>query len=365
MNILFSGGGTGGHIIPALAIAEALRKKYPDAKIGFVSRSEGKENELIKRAGIPLYTIPIRGLERRFTMRNISHVRQAIKAKSLAKDIIVQFKADIIIGTGGYVCWPMISAGHELSVPTVMHESNAVPGLTTRLLSKKVNLLLLGTKNENIKKGVFVGNPIRGDFDKYTRAAARHSLGVGDTQQLIVSVGGSIGADRINSTLLCVMQEYSLPEPDICHLHSTGHRYYEQFCETMPQLCRGSCGVRAVPFINDMPKVLAAADLVISRCGAMTLSEIAYLGIPAILIPSPNVTGDHQMKNALYYQRHGAAEIIPEKDLDADTLIKKIRELLSDGDRLKEMSESIKKLSVGNAKNEIAELIADTFFAED
>ena len=361
MNILFTGGGTAGHIIPAVAIAEALKKRIGECNIAFVGREGGKENEIIAKNGLKAYTIPIHGIERRLSAANIKHIKNAFLTKRAAAKIIKDFGADMIIGTGGYVCWPVISAGADMKIKTVIHESNAVAGLTTKLLARKADMILCGTEGLKLKGAQYTGNPIRGDFDKYTKASARASFGIKPSQKFIVSVGGSIGAEKFNRAAIALMESFSLPDERICHLHGCGHRYFDEISAEFPHLCRGKDGVRILQFINDMPKALIAADIVISRCGAITLSELAYCGTPAILIPSPNVTANHQLKNALYYEAAGAARLITEKDLTPDTLTRTVKDMIFNDTLLRDMSFSMKKLSKRDSAEYIARLICERF----
>ena len=362
MNILFTGGGTAGHIVPALALAEEFKKRDPKIRFGFVSRSGGKENEIIKREDIPLYTINIKGLVRKFSLENFRVITAAFQAKRDAAKIIEEFLPDIVIGTGGYVTWPVISAANERKIPTVIHESNATLGLTTRLLMKKADLVLLGANiKKEITRSVFVGNPLRRGFDTYSKDVARRELGIDSNQKLIVSVGGSIGADKLNRASFELMEAFSRENPEICHLHSTGYRYYGDIPYELKYLCRGKYGCRIVPFIENMARALHAADIVISRCGAMTLSELAHIGVPAILIPSPNVTANHQVRNAEYYSSHGAAVIVEEKDLIGGRLIEEVNKLLFDDKVLHQMSIAMRSLATPDAAKSIVDLIENKF----
>ncbi len=359
MNILFSGGGTAGHVNPALAIAEAFISKYPKAKIAFIGREGGKENELVYKEGFKVFTIAIEGLSRNLSIQNIRKVKDAFKAKKKAQDILSDFKPDIVVGTGGYVCWPVISAAKKLGIKTAIHESNASFGLTTRLLADKCDLLLLGTKTEKCKykNAIFTGNPLRKKFKSLPSVEAKKIMGIPPNKKLILSVGGSIGAKKLNEVCLSLMNTYSIPNDNIYHLHSIGYRYFEELKESSPNICHGTKGCKAVPFINDMSTALCAADVVISRCGAMTLSEIAFCGAASILIPSPNVTGNHQMKNALYFKEQGAAKIIEEKNLSENILNESIKELLENDSLREKMKKCAKKLSVPDSTEKILKVI--------
>lgn len=361
MRLLLCGGGTAGHIIPALAIAEELKKRKPDAEILFIGREGGLENEHIKKSGFEQKTLKVYGLKRSFSFDNLTRVREAVKARGEAKRIIKEFNPDVILGTGGYVCWPVISAGKRMKIPTAIHESNVYPGLTTRLLAKKCDKLLLNreeTKNylKSDVKSVTVGNPIRADFGKISRNIAREKLGVREKEILIVSFGGSIGAEVMNGVIIEAMKEYTSKEKDIRHIHATGRRYYEKVKEELGETDFGKSII--TPYIEDMPTALLAADIVICRCGAMTLSEIAEAGVASILIPSPNVTNNHQYKNAEYLKKQSAATVIAEKKLSKEVLIEELKRLKNDKNGRKMQAKNIKAHSTPKA----AEMIVNELF---
>lgn len=345
MRLLLCGGGTAGHINPAIAIAEEMKRNDPNAQILFIGREGGKENEHVIKSGFKQKTLRVYGLKRSFTFENINRIKSAIKAKKEAEKIIRDFKPDVILGTGGYVCWPVLSAGRRLKIPTAIHESNIYPGLTTRMLSGKCDMVMLN--HEETKKylkprvkSVTVGNPIRADFSKISPKAARARLGVTDEEILIVSFGGSIGAQRINEVIIEVIKEYSSVDPKIKHIHATGRAYYS---ETIRGLDKTSFeGCKILPYIDDMPSALLSADIVICRCGAMTISEIAAAGVCSILIPSPNVTNNHQFKNAELLKKHSAAIVLEEKNLSKESLIKLIKELKIDKNGRKTRAKNIK-----------------------
>ena len=360
MKLIFCGGGTVGHITPAIAISEAILKKHPDAEVYFIGRKNGKENEIIKNAGYPLLELEIQGLKRKFSPDNLKAVKNALSAKSKAKKLLYEFKPSAVIGTGGYVCWPVLSAAKSLGIPTVLHESNAVFGLTSRILANRCNLLLLGQNiDTKYKNAFFTGNPIPDNFYKLTKKEAKKALGIPENSRLILSVGGSLGSEKLNSACLALMSRYSLTNNKIYHFHSTGPRYYDESKKLYQSNCEKNKRCKILPYINDMGTFMNAADLVISRCGAMTLSEIAFTKTPSILIPSPNVTGNHQFKNATFFQSKGASIIIDEKNLTAELLEAKVIEILSDIDIQRKMSTAASSLAHRNSKNKIVALICE------
>ncbi len=358
MRILFCGGGTGGHITPSLAIAEEFKKQYKDCEIAFIGRNNGNENKLITNKNYPLYEIEISGFSRSISIKNLKTINLFIKAKNKVKQILNKYNPDVVIGTGGYVCAPVIYAAKKLKIPTVLHESNASFGLTTRLMAKKCDILMLGANvKTKYKNTVYTGNPVSENFGKLSKSEAKAKLGLKRTDKLILSVGGSIGAEKLNEAVIDFMYRYAYNAPRLYHIHSAGKRYYDGINKEHPDLCKEDGKIKIIPFIYDMPTYLSAADIVICRCGAMTLAEVSRTGCPAIMIPSPNVTGNHQMKNALYYKSNGAGEILEEKELNTDSLTALIKSMLQNEKGLADMSLSSKKLYNKDSKSKIVELI--------
>ena len=357
MRIILCGGGTAGHVTPAIAIAEEIRKSYPTSAILFIGREGGNENRAVQKSDIALRTISLSGLKRSLSPQNIKVISDALKAKRKAKEIIREFNPDIILGTGGYVCWPVIMAGHEFGIKTAIHESNVTPGLTTKILAPFCNLILLGHQ-ESIKKlnsrgkKVVVGNPILQDFKKINRESARKKLGLKDDDLFILSFGGSIGAEKMNDVIIELIENYSSKESKIKHLHATGERYYNntKYAKYKTEFL----GCKILPYIENMPTHLCAADIVICRCGALTLSEISAAGVPSILIPSPNVSSNHQYKNAKKIYDKGAALLIEEKDLDFNRLKDTVNRLKNDKNGRKNKAKRILALSTPHAARDTA-----------
>lgn len=360
MRLLLCGGGTAGHITPAIAIAEELMKKAPDSRVLFVGREGGSENDAIKQARFEIQTIKMQGLIRSFSLKNIGRILNACRAQREAKKIISDFRPDAILGTGGYVCWPIINAGHKFNIPIFLHESNAVPGITTKLLSPKCNAVFVGvpTVKDHLSKKAkirVVGNPIRESFISTARDHARNDLKLKKDDIFIVSFGGSIGADKLNESINEVMRSYSSKNKSVKHLHATGKRYYRDDLDYAVK----KDGCHILPYIKNMPSILSAADIAICRCGAMTLSELAAIGVASILIPSPNVSGNHQYMNARYFSDNGAAVLLEEKDLNGSRLIDEISRLQSSISERKNKAERIKSLSTPDAaKKIVTELIS-------
>ena len=361
MKILFTGGGTGGHVYPAIAMAGTIKAKFPDAEIAFVGTPAGIENKICQREGYPVYHVDIMGVRRSLSPKNIKVLYRIATAPGKAKKIIDEFKPDAVIGTGGYVCWPTCYAAAKAGIPTLLHESNAEPGLAVKKLEGAVDRIMLNfsecadkIKQKNRSKTVTVGNPLRGDFSTVKKEVAREILGIKKDQKLILSYGGSRGAGKINEMTVEFMRKYAPEHPNVVHIHATGEIGRELFNEKFKEY-----GLEAFPnlrpcgYIDDMPVKMAAADVVICRAGAMTVSEISLMGKAAIFIPSPNVTNNHQYKNAKVLADKNAAVVIEEKDLTAERLCREVDVLLSDDVARKLMEEKAKGFSDPNANKKI------------
>ncbi len=358
MRIIFAGGGTVGHITPSIAVADALLKKYPKSKILFVGREGGEENEVIKREGYELKTIRISGLERKLSFENIKNVLTAMKAVREAKKILKEFRPDAVFGTGGYVCYPIVKAAQKLGIKNMLHESNACLGLASKALASECNVILKGIDgNEHLipekVKTVSTGNPVRKEFLDTDREKARRKLGISKNEILIVSFGGSGGSEKLNDTLIDLMEDYSMKNANISHIHGSGKKYYKDIAKHHPLLVNGRNGCVVKPYLTDMAELLSAADIAITRCGAMTLAELSVSKTPSILIPSPNVTNDHQKKNALRYEKSGAAIMIEENDLTPEKLTEMVKALVKNSKLRKEMSRRMETLSSKDAISKI------------
>ena len=367
MRFILTCGGTAGHINPALAIAGRLREVMPDCEILFIGAEGKMETELVPREGYKMEALKITNISRGHSIEALRHNLNTLKNVALstheAKRIVREFKPDVVIGTGGYVCYPVLTAAHELGIPTVVHESNAVPGLTTKLLAERVDRVMVGFADSreayrHPEKVEVTGTPVRGEFASYSKAQAKKELGLDPDEPLVVSVWGSLGAAHMNRimgeliTLLDARGEFRL-------IHSAGSMYFDGFMEKLeenaPDFARHGADVRE--YIYDMPRVMAAADLILCRAGASTLSELAYMGKPVILVPSPNVTNNHQEKNARVLEKAGGAKVFLEGEFDAQSLLDTVRELLGDEDKLTEMSEAMRSLAVPGATDRICDII--------
>ena len=362
MRIILTGGGTMGHVTPAIAIAEEIRLTLPQAKILFVGRTGGKENSIITKKGFDIATVDIEGLSRKRILENFNKIGKALSAFRSAKKIIKDFCPDVVLGTGGYVSWPVIFAAQKMNIPTAIHESNATPGITTRLLAGGCDKIFLSNEKAKEKishpdKTLTVGTPVLREFLVASREKSRKEFGLTEDEIFIVSFGGSGGAERINETVLEVISKHSSKQKKVRHLHATGRKYYEAIREKISQYEKKGCKI--IPFIENMPTALSAADIVICRSGALTLAEISAVGVASILIPSPNVTGNHQLINAQSYSRVNAAVIIEEKSLTAEELIRQLITLENDKfDRKNKAKNSKMFMTQNSAKIILKELIS-------
>ena len=368
MRIIFAGGGTAGHINPALAIAGYVKQQQPDAQILYIGCKGGMEERLVPQAGYEFKGVIVQGFRRKLTPKGLAEsvvtVKKAIGAEIDAKAIIKEFKPDICVGTGGYVSGPVIRAAAKLGIPTVIHEQNAFPGITNKMLAKKADRVMLAmpAAKKHFKAGcrfVETGNPVRGEILTVEKEAARKELGL-DERPVILSFGGSLGADIINRSLADIIAR-SASDGKYQHIHA-----YGQYGKWFPELLRekgadidkaDNLDIRE--YINNMPVCLAAADVVVARAGAITLSEIQVKGKPSVLIPSPNVAENHQYHNAMALVEKNAAVMIEEKDLTAEKLTEEIDKLASDPERLRVYSENAKKMAVNDAAKRIYSVIQD------
>ncbi|MBR6670268.1 MAG: undecaprenyldiphospho-muramoylpentapeptide beta-N-acetylglucosaminyltransferase [Ruminococcus sp.] len=364
MRVLLAGGGTGGHINPALAIADIIKTKYPDAEFLFAGTPNGMEAKLVPQAGYKLETIKIAGFQRKISLENIKRNVQAVvylaSSGKRATEIVKNFNPDIAIGTGGYVAGPVIRKAARMGVPSAIHEQNAFPGVTNKLLSKEVDHVMLTVIEalEYMEKDKFeytvTGLPVRSDILKITKAEARKKLGF-DDEMCILSFGGSLGAGCINETMAEAIKWHTKEGLKINHIHGYGGMGKDTFPQEMQKagIKLKSNRLRITEYINDMDVCLAAADLVICRAGASTLAELEAAGKASILIPSQIVAGNHQFHNANVLGKAGAAVVIEQKDVSSEKIIGHIKELYNNPDKLSVMSQSCAKLAVKDTSERI------------
>ena len=369
MRVIFTCGGTAGHVNPALALAGLIRQRRSDSEMLFVGAHRGIERQLIEEAGWPFRAVEISSFHRSLKPREIRHnlvsLRNLIRSSGEARALLKEFPADLVVGTGGYASYPVIRAAAKQGIPTAIHESNAIPGLTTRLLEPYADLIMVGfeecRKNYRRPEKVLVtGTPVRGDFFTYTKKEAKERLGIADGRPLIVSFWGSLGAAVMNRQ---TAEFLALEAADGCpfhHIHAAGVVGSRQMAE---YLAAAGVDLSQLPdlevreYIHDMGAVMRAADLVICRAGASTISELTALGVPAVIVPSPNVTHNHQEHNARVLADAGGAALVLERDSSGQLLYDTARAILSDDSRRRAMSAAMADLGTIDAAEKIYEAV--------
>lgn len=354
MRIVVSGGGTGGHIYPALALIREIQKNEKDCSFLYIGTEKGLESTLVRRENIPFKAIEITGFKRKISFENVKTVIRFLKGVSESKKMLKEFKADVVIGTGGYVCGPVVYAAAKLGIPTIIHEQNSVPGLTNKFLSRYASKVAVCFHEAASffpeSKTVFTGNPRASEVLAFTGKQGIKKLDLDVNKATVLVVGGSRGARPINDALLKVMAE--LKKKPYQLIYVTGDVHYEKVKEEL-QLIGSPENVTVKPFLHNMPEVLAGVDLVVARAGATTLAELTALGVPSILVPSPYVTNNHQEKNAKSLVEHHAAEMILEKDLTGSKLLESIDEIILSSENLNTMKKAAKSLGVPDASNKL------------
>lgn len=361
MKVLIAGGGTGGHINPGLAIAKYIKQKDAEADITFIGTKKGLETKLVPREGFPLETITVRGFKRKLSLDTLVAIKELIQSFFQASKLLKRIKPDVVIGTGGYVCGPVLYMAAKKGIPTLIHESNAFPGVTNRLLERYVNYVAISFKDaekyfKNKKKLVLTGNPVREELLNSDRGKVT-DLGIVDGKPLIVAMGGSRGAKKINETIADMLNNYFKGEFNL--IFATGEAQFDEISKTVIIDKKYDNMVKVVPYIFNVDQVYTASDLMICRAGAITISELQVMGIPSILIPSPYVTANHQEHNARSLEREGGAVVILESELNADLLYKQICSLISNKDVLKKMAKNASKNSVTDSVEKIYHLIKE------
>ena len=363
MKYLLAGGGTAGHINPALAIAGYIKEKEPDAEFLFIGNEGGMEQRLVSQAGYRIESVVISGFKRGFSpkdvVENVRTVHRSFASRRSAKKYIRDFEPDICIGTGGYVSGPVILAAADLGYPTLIHEQNAYPGITNKMLSRRVNKVMLAIADaekhfDPHAEFVVTGNPVRPEILATKHDEAKLRLGLDDSRPVILSFGGSLGAKCINEAMAELIAR-SAADGRYYHIHA-----YGQQGTWMPDLLRekgvdiekyDNLDIRQ--YIDNMNDCLAACDLVVSRAGAITLSEIQAKGRPAVLVPSPYVAENHQFHNAMSMVNKHAAEIIEEKNLTGEELMRTVDSMLSDKAVLAEYCRNARSMAITDANERI------------
>ena len=363
MKAVISGGGTGGHIFPALAIAGAIKKRWPDADILFVGAEGRMEMEKVPAAGYEIKGLPIAGLQRKLTLRNIMKNLQLpfrmMKSNRMVKQILRQFQPDIVVGVGGYASEPTLKAAASLGYPTLLQEQNSYAGLTNKMLARDARAICVSYDGMErffpAERIVFTGNPVRADIESMscTRNQGLQHFGLRDDMPVLLVVGGSLGAGSINAMMLASLQHLKTAHLQV--VWQTGRNGYPKAAEAVSQA--GVDNVKVHEFISRMDMAYAAADIVVSRAGAIAISELCLVGKPLILVPSPNVAEDHQTKNAMALVNKGAALMVPDAQC-SEKCMPLVSALLADKAKMADMSAAIQKLAVRGAADKIVDQIA-------
>lgn len=363
MKILFTCGGTAGHVNPAVALAQMFQSRNPGCEVLFVGADGGMETKLVPKEGYQIETVTITNFRRSFSPAAIGHniktVLNVNKSRKQANAILDKFQPDLVVGTGGYASYPVVNAAAARGIPTAVHESNAVPGLTTKALSKVVDVVMVGfeeSKNhyDDPSKVVVTGTPVRSDFFQYTRKEARAKLGLSDEKPLVLSVWGSLGAEEMNRQIVDFIKLECRDGAPWHHIHGAG-RDYAQVCEALKGK---NPDIDVREYIYNMPVVMAAADLVLCRAGASTISELTAIAKPSILVPSPNVVADHQTKNARVLEQAGGAVLLPESESSGEKLYEIAAGILNDKHKREAMGASLRQMAVPDAAEQIYSVLS-------
>ena len=366
--VIFTCGGTAGHVNPAIALAQLMHEKDPETEFLFVGAERGLEKDLVPQAGYAFRTVHISSFHRSFKPKEIKHnlvsVCNLLRAPGEARAILRDFRPDVVIGTGGYASFPMVKAAAKAGIPTAVHESNMVPGLTTEMLEPFADRIMVGFEAcrqhyKHPEKVMVTGTPVRGDFFKMTKEEAKRQLGVDDGRPLIVSFWGSLGASGMNRQMADFLALEAAKEP-FHHIHGAGASGYPMVRDLLREKgvdLEAHPALQLREYIYDMAPVMRAADLVICRAGASTISELTALGVPALIVPSPYVTNNHQEKNARVLERAGGAEVLLEKDCSGQAMFQAACGILHDGERRKQMETAMASLGIRDATERIYQTV--------
>ena len=362
MKVVIAAAGTAGHINPGLAIANKIKQEEPKSEITFIGTTRGLENDLVPRAGFKLKTIDAYGLSKKLTIENIKKMYKTLKGYGEAKKILKDLKPDIVIGTGGYICGATILAAHNLKIPRMLHESNSFPGKAVKMLAKKTDVILISFEDAkeripNAKKIVHTGTPVKIKKQEYTNSQIekiKKELGLNNEKPLVLIFGGSQGAQKINEAIMGIIKNKLNKEYQI--IWATGPKQYDIIKEKLEDAninINYIENTKIVPYIYNMEEIMNVSDLIVSRSGAMTITEIANLAKPSILVPLPNVSGDHQMYNAKVLANKNAAIIIKNDELNTVDLNTKIKEIVLNKNKKEEMGKNAFKVSTKNVEEKI------------
>ena len=366
MRVIISAAGTGGHINPGIAIANKIKKEEPDSEILFIGTPTGMENDLVPRAGYEIKTLEAYGLKKEISLTNLKKIIKTVTSTKIAKKYIKEFNPDVVIGTGGYICGPVFAAATANKIPTILHESNAFPGRAVKMFSKKVDKVLVGfeaakEKLAGAKEVVVTGTPTKVtkmNLTEEKRNELLQQFNLNNKLPIVLVFGGSQGAKRINDSIISIIKEKR--NTDFQLIWATGPKQYDVIKE---ELSNNNIDIeniencKVLPYIYNMEEMYALSDLVISRSGAMTITELAIACKPAIFIPLPSVGANRQEDNARVAEKLNAARVILNTDVNGEILSTTIKELVSDLNNLKEMGNNFNKLEIKNVEDKIYEEI--------
>ena len=363
MRVIFTCGGTAGHVNPALALAGYMREKDPDTAVLFVGTPTGMERELVAKAGYNYAAVEVSSFQRKLNAEGIRHnlhtLRVLASSGRQARAFLRDFKPDLVVGTGGYASYPMVKAAAQAHIPTAVHESNSVPGLTTRMLEEYADVIMVGFEDcrqhyRHPERIMVTGTPVRGDFFEKTPQQARQELAFDDGRPVVVSFWGSLGASHMNEAMLDFFEEERKNGFPFHHVHAVGKDGWETMERALQQRGLDACADLDVrQYIYNMATVMRSADLVICRAGASTISELTALGMPAIMVPSPYVTNNHQEKNARLLEAHGGAEVLLESEASGEALYRAAADILRSPDRQAQMKQGMAQLGIPDAAERI------------
>ena len=367
MRVIFTCGGTAGHVNPALALAGYMKEKAPETAVLFVGTPTGMERELVAKAGYDYAAVEVSSFQRKFSIEGIRHnlhtVRVLASSGRQARAILRDFKPDLVVGTGGYASYPMVKAAARAGIPTAVHESNMVPGLTTKLLENYADVIMVGFEDcrqhyKHPERIAVTGTPVRGDFFRLSREEARKKLGFDDEAPLVVSFWGSLGASHMNECMVDFFRREDAEGYPFRHIHAVGKGGWEAMEQKLRELgLPKSDRLDVRQYIYDMDVVMAAADVVLCRAGASTISELTALGKPTVMVPSPYVTNNHQEKNARVLSDRGAAVLMLEPDCTGDKLYEQVQAMLADQAGRAKMSQELKAMAHVDANERIYETL--------
>ena len=351
MRVIISAGGTGGHIYPALSIINKIKEKDKNAEILYIGTTDRMEKDIVPKYNIEYHAIKVRGIDRKLSLDNIRTIKYFMRAVKETKKIMKEFKPDIVIGVGGYVTAPVIYAAHKLKIKTIIHEQNSILGMTNKFLSRYVDAVCISFPDTKVKakRVVYTGNPSSEDdnstFDK-------KEFKLSNNKKLVLIVMGSLGSKVVNDKMKEILPKFNDKDYEV--LFITGNDYYDEF-----NSLKLNKNIKIVPFINNLKRVFKKTDVLVSRAGATTMSEIISFKVPAIIVPSPYVTDNHQYKNAMSLVEKNSALLIEEKDLNSDTLINDIESLINDRDKTNLIKNNLSMMSINNSASKIYKLISE------